>query len=125
MQKIKYIINNIDSTFRVARKFILPYAGIRYIIGNYFYKYLFENEADGFRMLKNKKKLLIADVGGNDGLFSRFVNSFVSQSHINIFEPIPFHYKKLKSIKSKDNQFVVHSLALGFSINKILSIFPT
>ena len=113
MQKIKYIINNIDSTFKVARKFMLPYIGIRYIIGNYLYGHLFENEADGFRKLRKQDNLLTIDVGGNDGLFSRFLTSFISDSIVHIFEPVLLHSAKLNKLKSNNNQFFVHALACG------------
>ena len=97
---------------RIVRSHPITYIFVRYVIGKYLYKFFHESDLYGVKNFSINKDQIILDIGANDGVSSKFFKSIFPMSKIYAYEPIHFHFSKLKKLISKNiflRQFGVSS----------------
>ena len=70
-----------------------------------------------FKKYNNNKKEIYFDVGGNNGLYSLYLNNKNKNIEVHIFEPIEDLYKNIqwniKHNKNPSNTFIINNFGLG------------
>ena len=95
----------------LSRKYLIIYFILRYLFILIFRGILYEKQANGFKILKNKKNLQLIDIGANDGLSSSFFLDCFYKSKIYIFEPLNLINNVLKS--KNNNKIKKFDIGLG------------
>lgn len=89
---------------KIIRNNIYLYSIARFIVGKFFYNFIYEKEFNFF-LYTNKEFVSIIDIGGNDGISSLILRKFNKKSNILCIEPNKFYKKILRKIKNKDKRF--------------------
>ena len=94
-----------------------------YIISKIILSYtsIFEDDMQGIRILKfKKKKINYIDVGASDGISVRYFKKFLEFENIICYEPNLFFKKRLEKIKSKKIKICYYGLS---DHNRILKLY--
>ncbi len=76
------------------------------------YEYL-----DNLKFNQNKTKEIYFDVGGNNGIYSLYLNNKFDNIEVHVFEPIEDLYNNIqwniKKNKKENNNFIINNIGLG------------
>jgi FkbM family methyltransferase len=84
-----------------------------YFITRYFIRYtnIFEEDANGVKLLKFKKAINIIDVGASDGIASKFFNQNLNVKKIVCYEPNAHYVRILRKLNIKN--LIIKPYAIG------------
>jgi len=102
---------------KIIRSHALLYFFIRKIIR---YTNIFEEDANGVKILNLSKKVNIFDIGASDGIATKFFLNNLNVNKIYCFEPNKDYTKILKNLKRKE--IIIKSFAIGDK-NKTISVY--
>tara|TARA_Y100000816_G_scaffold292565_1_gene288663 strand:+ start:2732 stop:3499 length:768 start_codon:yes stop_codon:yes gene_type:complete len=95
-----------------------------YYIARYFVRYtnIFEEDANGVKIIKFKRKINIIDVGASDGIASKFFKNNLNVNQIICYEPNLHYVKILKNLNI--DKLTVKPYAIGNSNTFKVIYFP-
>ena len=102
---------------KIIRSHALLYFFIRKIIR---YTNIFEEDANGVKILNLSKKVNIFDIGASDGIATKFFLNNLNVNKIYCFEPNKDYTKILKNLKRKE--IIIKPFAIGDK-NKTISVY--
>ena len=95
-----------------------------YYIARHFVRYtnIFEEDANGVKIIKFKKKINIIDVGASDGIASKFFKNNLNVNQIICYEPNLHYVKILRNLNI--DKLTVKPYAIGISNTYKIIYFP-
>jgi FkbM family methyltransferase len=82
----------------------------------YIYNEIFKDKDYGF-LDEQKENVVYFDVGGNNGIYSMYLNENNKNIEVHVFEPILDLYQNIvwntNQIKKESNKFIINNLGLG------------